>query len=237
MSFACAICHAPVAERQPRCEQCQVALDWAAGRPVASHPFIKPGDPLYFTDLTRAFLPGREVGAGTLTDGTRFEATPQGSLVTVVPTRAFEAYEPRLRSRDQCVRAAFVALDRGVTVSCLGRIDPIGTAKLKYVFEVDPASRRYCIERGFSSPETAQFATLVGWQAHPAIAGLGQINVVELRLQGPTIEARINDQHVVTLHDAALGIGAAGVRLSAATDLATPARALVQWFEMRQVMA
>lgn len=237
MSFACPMCHAPLAERTPRCEQCQVALDWATGQPVASHPFIKPGEPLYFTDLTRAFLPGRDVGSGTLNDGPKFEATPQGSLVTVVPTRAFEAYEPRLRSRDQCVRTAFVALDRGATIACCGRIDPIGTAKLKYLFEIDPETRRWCFGRGFSSPETAQFVSLVGWTPHPAIGGLGQVNVVELRLQGPTIELRVNDQHVMTKHDAALGIGAAGLRISASDDSTAPARVLVQWFEMRQVMA
>lgn len=214
-----------------------MSLDWRTGQPAAHHPFIKPGDPLYYTELTRGCLPGRDKPAGTLTDGTKFEPTSQGALVTVMPKRAFEAYEPRLRSRDMCVRASFVALDPGVTVACLGRIDTIQTAKLKYLLEIDPASRRFCLDRGFSSQEVAHFTSLIDWTPCQAIAPLGQVNVVELRLQGPTLEARINDQQVGTFHDAVLGIGAAGLRISAKPAVTTPSRATVQWFEMRQVAA
>jgi hypothetical protein len=218
-----------------RCQECQVMLDWRSGSPVAHHPFIKPGEPLYFTDVTRGPLPGRELLAAKLTDGTHYEATPQGALVTVMPKRAFEAFEPRLRSRDVCVRASFVTLDPGVTVSCVGRIEAIEGAKLKYILEVDPATRRFCIDRGFSSTEVAQFVPLLGWTTSASIAPTGQINIVELRLQGPTLEARINDQHVITLHDPFLGVGAAGLRIQAKPECVTPVRASVQWFEMRRV--
>ena len=236
----CPICKAPVNAGLVRCEECQVTLDWRSGQPVASHPFIKPGEPIYFTDLARGCLPGRETHTGTLTDGTKYEPSPlpgQGALVTVMPKRAFESYEARLRSRDVCVRASFVAIDPGITVACVGRIDAIQSAKLKYVLEVDPAGRRFCIDRGFSSTEVAQFHSLVPWTPSQAVAQLGVINVVELRMQGPTLEARINDQHVATLHDAVIGIGAAGIRISSKPGTTTPARATVQWFEMRQVAA
>ena len=233
----CPVCQSPLARDVKRCDECLVSIVWSNAQPAAHHPFIKPGEPLYFTDLTRGPLPGREALSGALTDGTRFEATPQGALITVMPKRAMDCFEARLRSRDACVRASFVALDPSVTVSCLARIDIIDTAKLKYVLEVDPATRRYCIELGFSSPEVAQFTPLVKWTPSAVIAPLGQVNVVELRVQGPTLEARINDQHVATIHDAVLGIGAAGLRVSAKPDATTASRATVQWFEMREVTA
>lgn len=235
VSFPCPVCKAPVAPPTVRCDECLVALDWRTQPPTPHHPFIKPGDPLYFTDCTRSLLPGREQLAGTLTDGTRYETTPYGALVTVKEGRAMECSELRLRARDACVRASFTAIDPGITVSCVGRIDPIGTAKMKYILEVDPAEGRFCIDRGFSSTEVAQFIPLVPWTKSPVIAPLGQVNVVELRMQGPTLEARINDHHVKTIHDAVLGIGAAGIRFSTKPKTLAPQRATVQWFEMREV--
>ena len=237
MALLCPVCRVSVDAGAPRCDECQVSLDWRSGQAVAFHPFIKPGDPLYFTDTTRSLLPGREQLAGTFSDGTRYETTPYGALITVMPKRAMECYEARLRTRDCCVRASFVAIDPGITVSCVGRIDAIDDAKLKYVLEVDPAARKYCIDRGFSSPKIAQFVPLVPWTFSPLIAPTGQVNIVELRLQGATLEARINDQHVITIHDAVLGIGAAGIRISAKPETTTPTRATVQWFEMREVVA
>ena len=236
VTFQCPVCRAPLEAGILRCDECQVRVDWQTQRPLAHHPFIKPGEPLYFTDTTRGLLPGREALAGVLSDGTRYETTPYGALITVVPGRAMECSEARLRCRDVCVRASFTAIDPGITVSCVGRIDAIDTAKLKYVLEVDPAERKFCIDRGFSSPQVAQFVALVPWTQSPMIAPLGQPNIVELRLQGPTLEARINDRHVMTIHDAVLGIGAAGIRLSSKPKMTTPARATVQWFEMREVV-
>jgi hypothetical protein len=237
VTASCPICQAPASPNAPRCEECLVSLDWRSGSPVAYHPPIKPGDPLYFTDLRRGLLPGREQPAGTLSDGSRYEATPQGALVTVSPRRAFDAFERRLRSRNMCVRASFLTLDPGTTVACLARIEMIQAAKLAYVLEVDAAGRRFCLDRGFSSPDVAHYSPLVDWTPSPAVAPVGQANVVELRAQGPTLELRLNDQHVRTIHDAVLGIGAAGLRISSLPGSTRPGRALVQWFEMREVVA
>ena len=237
MSAVCPYCSVSVATGLARCIECQLELQWGPAGVVAHHPFIKPGEALFFCDAIRGALPGREVLAGKLTDGTTYGPSPQGALVTVGPKRVFEAFEARQRVRDGCVRASFIAIDAGVTVSCMGRIESVGDAMLKYVLQVDPAQGRFCLQRGFSSHESAQFTPLVPWTASPAVAPLGHPNVIELRLQGPTIEARLNDRHVGTIHDPVLGIGAAGLRVSSTSNATTMLRAVVQWFELREVIA
>jgi hypothetical protein len=220
-----------------RCDECQLDLEWANGAVRAHHPFIRPGECLLFCDAARGPLPGRELLANTLSDGTRYEATPQGSLVTVTPGRVFEAFEPRLRTRDACVRAQFHPIDPGVTIACMGRMETIDEAKIKYVLEVDPARQRFCIDRGFSSSAVAQFTPLIPWSPCPAAGPIGQVTILELRLQGPTLEARVNDRHVATIHDPVLGIGASGLRITSQRGSTTMARAVVQWFEIREVIA
>jgi hypothetical protein len=237
VSSACPYCAAPLSGGIARCDECQLAIDWTQGAARAHHPFIRPGDCLLFCDAARGPLPGRELLANTLTDGTRYEATPQGALVTVTPQRSFEAFEQRLRTRDACVRASFLAIDPGVTVACMGRLESIAEAKIKYVLELDPARQRFSIDRGFSSTEVAQFTPLVPWTPCPAAAPIGHVNILELRLQGPTLEARVNDRHVATIHDPVLGIGASGLRVTSPNKSTTMHRAVVQWFEIRGVVA
>ena len=65
MSIACPVCSGSVSPNAPRCDECLVLLEWAAGGPRAKHPFIRPGDPLLFFDLTRVPLPGQVAMART----------------------------------------------------------------------------------------------------------------------------------------------------------------------------
>jgi hypothetical protein len=74
--------------------------------------------------------------------------------------------------------------------------------------------------------------------AHGAIAPQGHPNVLELRVQGPTIQAWVNGQWLATVHDAALGSGQVGlaVNTTTKTDATHAKRALCQWFELRTVV-
>ena len=129
MAAACPVCSSAVIPNAQRCEECLVQLDWAdVARPRAVHPFIRPGEPLLFYDLTRVPFPGQVKMSGTFHDGSRFEPCPVGALLHVVPKRAVEGFDNSLRSRDGCVRAAFTALDPLVTFSCLARSERFGAA-------------------------------------------------------------------------------------------------------------
>ena len=213
-------------------------LDWAdVARPRAVHPFIRPGEPLLFYDLTRVPFPGQVKMSGTFHDGSRFEPCPVGALLHVVPKRAVEGFDNSLRSRDGCVRAAFTALDPLVTFSCLARSERFGAVRMRYSLQVDCQTRRVRLSRGFSGDKVAAFADLVPFTACPALHPTGTQNVIELRTQGATLEARVNDQHVATIHDPVLGIGSFGIRAEAALAATVPQRLVATWFEVRQVIA
>ena len=49
----------------------------------------------------------------------------------------------------------------------------------------------------------------------PAIAPVGAPNEVELRVQGPMLEGRVNGQRIGVLHDPVLGFGRTGIRFEA----------------------
>ena len=212
-------------------------IEWILAAPRAKHPFIRPGDPLLFYDLARVPLPGQTALSGSFRDGSRFEAGSAGALLHVMPKRAVEGFDDRLRSRDGCVRAAFTALDPLLMFSCSARSERFGAVRMRYSLQVDCHRRRVRLSRGFSGDKTAAFVDLLPFTACAALLPTGSMNVVELRTQGPTLEARVNDQHVATIHDAVLGIGAFGIRAEAAPDAPTPQRAIATWFEVREVVA
>ncbi|MFO0740132.1 MAG: hypothetical protein U0270_29805 [Labilithrix sp.] len=83
MTESCPTCHAPVTRGQARCEECQVSFDWFDGGVRPKHPFIRPGAPLLYFDLTAFPLPGQLALHGATSDGTRFDATRDGALVSV----------------------------------------------------------------------------------------------------------------------------------------------------------
>jgi hypothetical protein len=234
---ACPVCSAAVEGRATRCDECQVALEWEGAQVHAKHPFIKPGDPLLFFDLTRHPLPGQTQMSATLNDGSRFEGTPQGSLMHVLPKRAIACSERKMRARDACVRAAFVALDPHISLGCTARLETLDVATMQYLFSVEPSSRKVRLARGFSGPKETQYADLRPATPSNLVAPPGSMNVLELRVQGPTLEARLNDTHVFTVHDPVLGIGRFGFRVEALPASTAPQRTMVAWFEVRQVIA
>lgn len=235
--MTCPVCSAPVEGRPTRCDECQVAFEWVGSELRAKHPFIKPGDPLLFFDLTRHPLPGQTQMTGSLTDGTRFEATPQGSLLHVMPNRAMACTDRKMRARDACVRAAFVAIDPHVSLGCSARLERLSEATMQYLFSVEPSSRKVRLARGFSGAKETQYADLRPGTPSNLVAPPGAMNVLELRVQGPTLEARLNDTHVFTVHDPVLGIGGFGLRVESLPAATAPQRTMVAWFEVRQVVA
>ncbi len=56
-------------------------------------------------------------------------------------------------------------------------------------------------------------AELIAPTGHPAIAPLGQQNVLELRAQGPTFQAWVNGAYVGAAHDAVGGFGRVGIHV------------------------
>lgn len=237
MTESCPTCHAPVRRGQARCEECQVSFEWFDGGVRPKHPFIRPGAPLLYFDLTASPLPGQLALHGATSDGTRFDATRDGALVSVVPKRALSCTERKLRARDACVRAAFVALDPAVQIGCVARIDKIDVQDIQYLFCVEPFSRKVELQRGFSGPKSTQFTDLVPPAPSPLVAPVGTLNVLELRVMGPTLEARLNEQHLMTVHDPVLGMGSFGLRVETLPAATGPQRVLVPWFEVREVIA
>ena len=91
--------------------------------------------------------------------------------------------------------------------------------------------------RMFGSPTLSGLTALTDWTKHPKIAGVGEINDLELRVQGPALEAWVNGQRVCETFDPVLGIGFVGMRAECSAT-ATGSRSLV-WsgFETRAVTA
>lgn len=169
-------------------------------------------------------------------DGDALMGTPNGIMITICTgLRWFN--QPFLRIRDACIRASIDVYDKDLRVRVVARRLPIGSAAVWYELALTPEDRNFRLARLFTSEKHTDSTSLSGPKAHPAVAPLGATNVLELRVQGPTLQALCNDQELCSVHDAALGIGGIAIGIGTLASDKLPRRALFRWLEIREVTA
>jgi hypothetical protein len=136
--------------------------------------------------------------------------------------------------RDGVVRVACAALDPDVRVRVVARKQTIGAVSLWYELSLCAEQGAFRLSRYLTEKAHSEGTELCGATQHPAVHGLGAINQLELRVQGPTLEGWVNGARVCATHDAALGIGSVAI---AAGTSEKRRRVLFQSFEVTEVTA
>jgi len=216
------------------CDACAVRLGYDPhGKPFAALPAIRPGNVLAVHDFSKVPLPGSTTRDKKWDDGDSMAGTEHGVLLTLLSgMRWFN--QPFLRIRDTCIRAAIDVYDTELRARVVARKQSLGDASLWYELAVTPHDQNYRLARLFTAPEQSDSTNLSGLSKHHAIVQKGT-NVLELRVQGPTLEAWINGVQICAVHDAAIGIGGVALGLGSFASGKRPQRALFRWFEVREV--
>jgi len=205
----------------------------ALGKPFAVLPAIRPGYVLAVRDFTKVPLPGCTTRTKTWDDGDSMEGNEQGIVLTLLSgMRWFN--QPFLRIRDTCLRASFDVYDTDLRVRVVARKQSLDSASLWYELAVTPQDQNYRLARLFTAPEQSDNTNLSGPSAHPAILAHGN-NVLELHVQGPTLEAWVNGVKLCAVHDAALGIGGVAIGVGTLASDKRARRTLFRWLEIREV--
>ncbi|HEY4102892.1 MAG TPA: hypothetical protein VGM44_03340 [Polyangiaceae bacterium] len=230
----CPSCAQPIQQNAIECDACAVRIAYDAhGKPFAALPAIRPGSVLAIHDFGKVPLPGMTVRSKNWDDGDSIAATDQGILLTLLSgMRWFN--QPYLRIRDSCVRACFDVYDNELRARVVVRKQSVDDASLWYELAVTPHDQHYRLARLFTAPEQSDNTNLSGPAAHQALLAKGT-NVLELRAQGPTLEAWINGVKVCAVHDAALGIGGVAIGVGSFASGKKAQRALFRWLEVREV--
>jgi hypothetical protein len=206
------------------------------GRPHPVLPSIRPGNVIAAHDFSCMPLPGLAGRDKKWDDGDSMQGVANGIMVTVMTgLRWFN--QPFLRIRDTCVRAAVDVYDADTRVRVVARRQSVGTAAVWYEVGLTPHDKNFRLARLFTSPDRTDSTSLKGPLEHPVVAPLGGTNVIELRVQGPTLQALVNEQEVAAVHDPSLGIGGIAIGLGTLASDKSAKRALFRWFEIREVMA
>jgi hypothetical protein len=238
----CPVCSAQLPDSHFACDMCtvKIMLD-AAGRPVAQFPNIVPGEALVGLDFRQVPLPGESKRQRTYDGGTSFEPAEDGILFTIRKDLVTYLAQSFLHLRDGVARADIVTIDPYIEIRVFCRMITIGEARVRYELVVRPTERQFSMTRNCAGGpnEASDAARIFPWTSAPAIAPHGYPNVLELRFEGPTLQAWVNGQYIAAVHDPALGIGQVGMCITASTTLQAGEgrRALFRWFEARTVVA
>jgi hypothetical protein len=230
----CPACAQAIRPNAIECDACAVRLAYdARGMPIAALPAIRPGQVLAVHDFAKVPLPGCTTRSKTWDDGDSMEGTEQGIVLTLLSgMRWFN--QPYLRIRDACLRASFDVYDTELRARVVARKQTLGDASLWYELAVTPHDQHYRLARLFTAPEQSDNSNLSGPNPHRAVVARGN-NVLDLRVQGPTLEAWINGVQLCSVHDAALGIGGVAIGVGSFASNKRPQRTLIRWLEVREV--
>ena len=188
-------------------------------------------------DFRHAPLPGQPLRGVRIDDNDASTGTDGGIVFETASdgwTRRFT--QPFLRMRDACVRASCVTRAPGVEPFVFLRQANLDIATLRYELHVRPQTGEASLERYCGLKTEAGMRALLPWTAHAAVGRVGARNVLELRAQGPTLQAWINGAHVASVHDSVLGIGGVGLAVKRDAPKVTARLAtLWEWVEVRMV--
>lgn len=180
------------------------------------YPEIHVGERLYAVDLRADRPVGLQQGSFDLAGGkVHAEKVPDGLLVSMAAGKAFDWTNSLSRLRDACVRVAVTMLDPSAIVYAVSRCEHVGNHRSQYALAVSAGRRAARLVRLLSGEQANLVSGLTEWTTSDAIAPAGAPNEIEIRVQGPTIEGRVNGRRVVMRHDPVLGFGRAGLRFEA----------------------
>ena len=221
------------------CPACQLEVRFEAQAVVPVYPRIVPGRVVSRFDLRAGPPPEVDVHAPTqLSANLAYKPDGRGALfvVSAVITRTLRDLKTELR--DGCVRASFTALTPRVRVGLSARAANIGKdAFTNYALEASVDARTAWPIVSFDAGKDSTFKSLVR-TTHPTpyIAGVGSMNTIELRVQGPTLAAYANGEHLFSLHEPTYGFGAFGIRVGRDGEpSAPPAEVVVHEIEIAEV--
>lgn len=227
----CPVCKADIEPSSRNCELCRVALTFDGQRLAPHFPLIRPGELVDVRDFARDPPPGRSgrfVDIGTI----KVKGNADGIVVELPAGKTIGFMEDAVRIRDACLRVVGVALDPDISFGASMRREILEEARTSYTLEVWPARRSVQVARLMTSPQHGGITPFLPWTQFAAVAPVGAWNVVDFRVQGPTLQAWVNDQPIITIHDPVLGIGGAAAMTSSEGQAG---RAFLKAYELRLV--
>jgi hypothetical protein len=231
----CPVCRVQAALRGHYCEYCQAPLREEHGRLEVQYPAIQPGPVLVSLDLRSECPPGWSTRVKNMDGGTSFMPEGRGIAVKVAPRTSLPFVQDGIRARDLVVRSAAITFSPVAYIAVAARREAVGAAETQYTFDIDPSKRAARLIRRYATAKVAGVNELVPWTEHRAILGVGELNHLEIRVQGPAIEGWVNGQPCLRVYDPVYGIGYTAVMCCNPTD--EPQNFVVCGFEVRTVAA
>ncbi len=233
----CPYCKNPLATGLRHCEACKLQLAHDQnGQLRPWFPPIRAGELVASLDFRRDPLPGRKDRQPfDYKDGSKRRPTPYG-MELFTPTQGhFEFILNYLRIRDVVVRAQVVILSPGIEVFVGARYQNLDSMDLGYRFMIRPDRGQYRLVRIAASTKVGSSDVLHGPAHHPQVAAaLGRPIVIEIGVQGPTLQASIDGLPAWSVHDPVLGTGCPAIG-GGMGDKGEGAM-LFQWMEVRAVV-
>lgn len=235
--LACPYCQHAIEQDERFCPACQLAVRFEPPSTLlAVHPKIAPGATIVQRDLSREPPPEMQARAGKLSEAVRCEEHASGVLfhMTSAVTRTFREMKHELR--DVCVGASFTALDPGARVGLCARATTIGEGFTAYALEISLDARTAWPAIVFSAGKSSGAKSLVQkTHVSTAIAPVGKTNAIELRVQGPSLQAFVNGENVFTIHEPTYGVGICGLRVGHDGLVKGPVRVVCHEFHLSEV--
>lgn len=179
----------------------------------AVHPAIRPGPRLAHYDFRHQPLPGERVRNSGTANGGQYGPVPDGYYWGFAKQEMRVPRDPELYVRDACVWSSFTAYEAGAIVGLFLRWSQTGFASTFYGLELTLGANTATLFRRLVYPDRTESTTLHAPATQPTVAPLGQRNVVELRIQGASLQAFVNSVPVCTVHDPVYGVGGIGLRM------------------------
>jgi hypothetical protein len=218
--LTCANCGAPVGYQAPFCSYCRTALLWD------DVPVLGQGGIFRTVELWREPLPGKH------TAGSNDMLRRSDGVLLNVPTGKFLSGELEPKFKDVCIAASATCLDPGAGFGVTARMHEIGSARSTYALSVRPGFRAFTLTRLLWTDKDSYVDWLLPWECVPAVAGVGTVNHIELRVADSVLQVVINGVRLATVIDARFGFGTAGWR---AVSFGGQSRVVLHQLEARRV--
>jgi hypothetical protein len=206
-------------------------------RLVPVPPDIRPGRMLGRWDFGQVPPPGWSTRSARISETTWFEAQPGGVLVTMWEPRTLAFADYGLRLRDGCVRTTFTVYDPGARIGVVARRSAIDEMRVGYSFNAAVDDGSAWVNALFEA-NTHLAQRPIGTTQNALARGAGRMVLVELRVQGPSLQAWVDQRLVLAVHDPTYGVGGFGVRIGRDQPRGQrPTRILMHGYDVHGVMA